>query len=82
VTLFAVDPKASGLDRRSARLADASLAARIRFDGVAVDADAVMGEVDGGRAGLDRHPAGRRAPVLPPRCWASAAGAMDMTVVI
>ena len=54
VTLFAVDPKSAGLTATPERLADSSLAARIVFDGVEVDADAVIGEVDAGRDPLGR----------------------------
>lgn len=54
VTLFAVPQDAAGLTADPQRLADASLAARLTFDGVEVDADAVIGEVDGGRVVLNR----------------------------
>ncbi|MGI4733063.1 MAG: acyl-CoA dehydrogenase family protein [Janthinobacterium lividum] len=54
VTLFAVPRDAAGLDASPERLADASLASRITFDGVEVDADAVIGEVDAGRDPLGR----------------------------
>ncbi|MDP1026548.1 acyl-CoA dehydrogenase family protein [Sphingomonas sp. KR1UV-12] len=54
VTLFAVPRDAAGLEIRPERLADASLAAHLNFDDVAVDADAVIGEVDAGRTSLDR----------------------------
>jgi len=54
VTLFVVERGAKGLEAAPARLVDASLASRLRFEGVEVDADAVIGEVDGGRASLAR----------------------------
>ena len=54
ITLFAVEKGADGLTASADRLADASLSARLRFEGVQVDADAVIGEVDGGWAGLSR----------------------------
>ena len=54
VTLFAVPRDAANLSARPERLTDASLAARIEFDGVEVDADAVIGEVDAGRDPLGR----------------------------
>ena len=54
ITLFAVEKDAPGLTATPERLADASLASRIAFDGVQVDADAVIGEVDGGWAGLSQ----------------------------
>ena len=54
VTLFAVPRGSVGLDAAPERLADASLASRLTFDGVEVDADAVIGEVDVGRDPLGR----------------------------
>ena len=54
ITLFAVDKGAAGLTSAADRLADASLSAQLRFDDVQVDADAVIGELDGGWAGLTR----------------------------
>ena len=79
ITLFAVDRNAAGLTSEAERLADSSLAARLKFDGVDVDADAVIGEVDHGG-----NPLGRL--LRAGRVGASAellgvgAGAMDMTV--
>jgi alkylation response protein AidB-like acyl-CoA dehydrogenase len=61
VTLFAVPADADGLSATPERLADHGLAARLRFDGVTVDADAVIGAVDGGRDLLDRILAAGRA---------------------
>jgi alkylation response protein AidB-like acyl-CoA dehydrogenase len=50
VTLLLVDPKAKGVSIERTIMVDAHNAARITFDDVAVDADAVLGEVDqGGR---------------------------------
>ncbi|SFP61252.1 acyl-CoA dehydrogenase family protein [Sphingomonas rubra] len=54
ITLFAVPTDAARLDKRAERLADSSIAAHLDFDGVEVDADAVIGEVDAGRDPLDR----------------------------
>ena len=54
LTLFAVEKGANGLDVYTPTLADSSKAARLAFDNVAVDADAVVGEVDGGWAPLSR----------------------------
>jgi alkylation response protein AidB-like acyl-CoA dehydrogenase len=54
VTLFVVERGAKGLEAAPARLIDAGLASRLRFEGVEVDADAVIGEVDGGRVSLAR----------------------------
>jgi alkylation response protein AidB-like acyl-CoA dehydrogenase len=48
ITLFAVPQDVAGLTADPQRLADSSLAARLSLDGVQVDADAVIGEVDGG----------------------------------
>ncbi|MBC3940552.1 acyl-CoA dehydrogenase family protein [Sphingomonas albertensis] len=79
ITLFAVPKDAAGLTANAERLADSSLAARLEFDGVEVDADAVIGEVDAGRTPLDRL-------LRAVRTGASAellgvgGGAMDMTI--
>ena len=54
ITLFAVQPDAAGLTVTPERLADSSIAARMAFDGVEVDADAVIGEVDAGSVPLGR----------------------------
>ncbi|OWK32562.1 acyl-CoA dehydrogenase [Sphingomonas mucosissima] len=79
VTLFAVPKDAAGMTATAERLTDASLAARIEFDGVEVDADAVIGEVDAGRTPLARllraSQAGAAAEML-----GVGTGAMDMTV--
>ena len=53
ITLFLVDPKAKGVTIERTAMVDAHNAARITFDGVAVDADAVLGEVDGGAKVLE-----------------------------
>ena len=79
VTLFAVDKGAAGLTATPERLADASLAARIAFDGVEVDADAVIGEVDAGRDPLNRLlRAGRTGAAA--ELVGVGAGAMGMTI--
>jgi alkylation response protein AidB-like acyl-CoA dehydrogenase len=52
ITLFAVPKDAASLE--NVHLADSSRAARLTFDEVALDADAVIGEVDGGWAPLSR----------------------------
>jgi alkylation response protein AidB-like acyl-CoA dehydrogenase len=54
ITLFAVPNDATGLDLESVALVDSSKAARLRFDNVRLDADAVIGEVDGGWRPLSR----------------------------
>jgi alkylation response protein AidB-like acyl-CoA dehydrogenase len=78
LTLFAVEKGANGLDVERVALADSSKAARMSFDNVAVDADAVIGEVDGGWTPLSRALNAGRA------CTAAelvgvAAGASEMT---
>ncbi len=79
VTLFAVPKDAANLTADPQRLADASLAARMTFDGVAVDADAVIGEVDGGRSVLNALlGAGRTGAAA--EMLGVGGGAMDMTV--
>ncbi|HXH17166.1 MAG TPA: acyl-CoA dehydrogenase [Sphingomonas sp.] len=79
ITLFAVPKDAAGLTATAERLADASLAARLGFDGVEVDADAVIGEVDAGRTPLDRLlRAGRTGASA--ELLGVGGGAMDMTV--
>ncbi|OWK33748.1 acyl-CoA dehydrogenase family protein [Sphingomonas dokdonensis] len=79
VTLFAVPKDAAGMTATGERLTDASIAARIEFDGVEVDADAVIGEVDAGRTPLGRllraGQVGAAAEML-----GVGTGAMDMTV--
>ena len=79
VTLFAVPRDAAGLTATPERLADASIAARVTLDGVTLDADAVIGEVDAGREPLDQllraGRAGAAAEML-----GVAAGASDMTL--
>lgn len=78
-TLFAVPTDARGLTADPQRLADASLAARLTFDGVEVDADAVVGEVDQGDAPLTRIlSAGRTGASA--ELLGVGGGAMDMTV--
>jgi alkylation response protein AidB-like acyl-CoA dehydrogenase len=78
LTLFAVDQGAQGLEIENLTLADSSKAARLSFDNVAVDADAVIGEVDGGWAPLSRAlnvgRAGAAAELV-----GVAAGASEMT---
>ncbi len=48
LTLFLVDAKAKGIEIERTILVDAHNAARIRFDRVQIDADAVIGEIDHG----------------------------------
>ena len=54
ITLFAVAKDAAGLSIDSQALVDSSKAARLTFENVQLDADAVIGEIDGGWAPLSR----------------------------
>ncbi|MBW4329390.1 acyl-CoA dehydrogenase family protein [Stakelama sp. CBK3Z-3] len=79
ITMFAVPKDAAGMTAEAERLADSSLAARMTFDGVEVDADAVIGDVDRGSVAL-------KSLLAAGRTGASAgmlgvgAGAMGLTV--
>ncbi len=79
ITLFAVEGGAPGLAATPERLADASLASRLRLDGVQLDADAVIGEVDDGWSGLSRVLGAARVGAAA-ELLGVAAGAMAMTV--
>ena len=52
ITLFLVDPKTNGLIKERTHMVDSRNAARITLADVEVNADAVLGEVDGGAAVL------------------------------
>src|SRR4051812_23878197 len=54
LTLFAVPSDADGLRVDNAALVDSSKAARVTFDNVRLDADAVIGEIDAGWQPLKR----------------------------
>ncbi|MGB3167328.1 MAG: acyl-CoA dehydrogenase family protein [Alteraurantiacibacter sp.] len=54
VTLFALSRSTDGVTVSAERLADSSFAASVELDGVELDGSAVIGEVDGGRAVLNR----------------------------
>jgi alkylation response protein AidB-like acyl-CoA dehydrogenase len=79
ITLFAVPKEASNMSHDAVRLVDSSMATHTKFDGVELDGDAVIGEVDGGREVLN-------AMLLAGRVGSAAegvgvaSGAMDMTV--
>jgi alkylation response protein AidB-like acyl-CoA dehydrogenase len=79
VTLFAVPRDAAGLGHNSVRLVDSSMASHVTLDGVELDGDAVIGEVDGGRsvlnAVLDAGRVGAAAEGV-----GVARGSMDRTV--
>ena len=78
ITLFAVPKDAAGMTMDVDRLVDSSLSARVTFDGVQVDADAVVGEVDAGWGPLakllDAGRLGASAEMV-----GVGSGAMDMT---
>jgi alkylation response protein AidB-like acyl-CoA dehydrogenase len=79
LTLFAVEKDAKGLDVEGVRLADSSIGARMTFESVEVDADAVVGEVGGGEAILSRVlNAGRTGAAA--ELVGVGAASMDMTV--
>jgi alkylation response protein AidB-like acyl-CoA dehydrogenase len=61
LTVFAVPKEAAGLTVENVTLVDSSKAARLRYDDVGLDADAVVGEVDGGWAPLSRALSAGRA---------------------
>jgi alkylation response protein AidB-like acyl-CoA dehydrogenase len=79
VTLFALGKDAAGMTATPQRLVDASLASRFTFDGVTVDADAVIGEVGSGWVALSRTldmvRTGAASELL-----GVAGGAMEMTL--
>ena len=79
VTLFAVPKDAAGLGHNSVRLVDSSMASHLTLDGVELDGDAVIGEIDGGREVLNRVlDAGRVGAAA--EGVGVARGSMDMTV--
>ena len=79
LTLFAVEKGAAGLEVEGFRLADSSIGARLTFEDVAVDADAVVGEVGGGAAVLSRALAAGRTGAAAELVGLGSA-AMEMTV--
>jgi alkylation response protein AidB-like acyl-CoA dehydrogenase len=79
LTLFAVEKEARGLEIEGVRLADSSIGARMVFEGVEVDADAVIGEVGAGEAVLARVLSAARAGAASEMVGV-ASGAMAMTV--
>ncbi len=78
ITLFAVPRGADGMHIEADRLVDSQFAARVTFDNVDVTADAVIGEVDGGWAGLGKLLDGARAGAAAEMVGVGG-GAMDMT---
>ena len=78
ITLFAVPRDASGLSQDVVRLVDSSMASHVKLDNVAVDADAEIAKVDGGRELLNRMlNAGRVGAAA--ESVGVAGGAFDMT---
>ena len=78
ISLFAVEKGAAGLKVDNVALADSSKAARLTFDNVQLDADAVVGEVDAGWEPLTRALNAGRAGAAA-ELVGVAAGASDMT---
>jgi alkylation response protein AidB-like acyl-CoA dehydrogenase len=78
ITLFAVPKDAAGLNQDAVRLVDSLMATHVRLDNVQLDADAVIGEVDGGREVLNRVLAAGRVGAAAESIGV-AAGAFDMT---
>ena len=79
LTLFAVERNAAGLDVENVTLADASKAARLTLSNVAVDADAVVGEIDGGWTPISRALAAGRTGAAA-ELVGLATGATEMTI--
>jgi alkylation response protein AidB-like acyl-CoA dehydrogenase len=79
LTLFAVEKDAKGLEVEGVRLADSSIGARLTFEDVTVDADAVIGEVGGGAEILDRALNAGRAGAAAELVGVGSAS-MEMTV--
>jgi alkylation response protein AidB-like acyl-CoA dehydrogenase len=79
ITLFAVPRDVTGLDVENVALADSSKAARLAFSNVELDADAVVGEIDGGWGPLARALNAGRAGAAA-ELVGVAAGASAMTV--
>jgi alkylation response protein AidB-like acyl-CoA dehydrogenase len=79
ITLFVVDKDSANLGIDNTRLVDSSMAAHVTLDGVEVDGDAVIGDVDNGwqvlSALLKAGRAGSAAELV-----GVGSGAMDMTV--
>ena len=78
VTLFAVPRDTAGVEVENVSLADSSKAARLTLGDVALDADAVVGEVDDGWAPLSRALGAGRAGAAS-ELVGIAAGASEMT---
>lgn len=79
ITLFAVPKDAANMNHEPVRLVDSSMATHTKFDGVELDGDAVIGEVDGGREVLNAMLAAGRIGAAAEGVGV-ARGAMDMTI--
>jgi alkylation response protein AidB-like acyl-CoA dehydrogenase len=79
ITLFAVSKGTDGLGTENVTLADSSKAARLTFENVELDADAVVGEVDAGWTPLSRALNAGRAGAAA-ELVGVAAGASAMTI--
>lgn len=79
ITLFAVPKDAKNMSHHPVRLVDSSVATHTKFDGVELDGDAVIGEVDGGRQILNAVLTAGRVGAAAEGVGV-ARGAMDMTV--
>ena len=79
LTLFAVEKDVKGLTVEGVRLADGSIGARMDFEAVEVDSDAVIGEPGEGRTILSRVLNAGRAGAASEMVGV-ASGAMDLTL--
>ncbi len=78
ITLFAVEKSAAGLTLEAARLVDSAVGAHVKLDNVAVTADAVIGQVDGGWTTLVKVLNAGRAGAAAEMVGVGS-GAMEMT---
>ena len=79
ITLFVVEKDAANMSIENTRLVDSSMAAHVTLDGVEVDGDAVIGDVDNGWQVLSTLlKAGRAGSAA--ELVGVGSGAMDMTV--
>jgi alkylation response protein AidB-like acyl-CoA dehydrogenase len=79
ITLFAVPRDAANMSHDPVRLVDSSMATHTRFDGVELDGDAVIGEIDAGRDILDAMLRAGRVGAAAEGVGV-ARGAMDLTL--
>lgn len=79
LTIFAVEQGSKGLDTTPNRLADSSIVADLNFNDVEVDADTVIGDIDGGWVILSKVLQAMRA-ASSSEMLGVGAGAMDRTI--